>query len=111
MARTPRKVDANQPEIVEALRLAGVSTQSLAEVGDGCPDLLCGVPSMTFILEVKMPGEEFSPRQRTWHRYWTGPSHVVRSIEEALDVAALYKRYGKILQRALAKEARAEGEG
>ena len=41
MRRRPR-VDANQAEIVAALRAAHCSVQSLASLGDGAPDLLVG---------------------------------------------------------------------
>ena len=38
------RVDRNHSEIVDALRQAGASVQSLVKVGDGCPDLLVGAP-------------------------------------------------------------------
>lgn len=36
------RVDANQPEIVRALRDIGASVVSLANVGQGCGDILVG---------------------------------------------------------------------
>ncbi len=36
----PKRVDDNQREIVKALRAVGACVQSLAEIGQGCPDLL-----------------------------------------------------------------------
>ena len=40
--RRAGKIDANQPEIVAALRDAGCSVLSLAQLGGGVPDLLIG---------------------------------------------------------------------
>jgi hypothetical protein len=42
--RRASKVDANQREVVAALRGAGASVQLLHAVGEGCPDLLVGIP-------------------------------------------------------------------
>ena len=36
------RVDANQPEIVKALRGVGATVQHLHKVGQGCPDLMVG---------------------------------------------------------------------
>lgn len=91
-----KKVDANHGAIVSALRKLGCRVQSLAEVGDGCPDLLVGVASVSgrrlVVLEVK-DGSRF-PSERTltaaeeaWHRLWAGfPVHVVESVEQAVSL-------------------------
>jgi hypothetical protein len=42
LMRRAAKIDANQPQIVEALRKAGATVHSLAAVGNGIPDLLVG---------------------------------------------------------------------
>ena len=51
--RRAAKVDANQAEIVQALRQIGAVVQSLAAVGNGCPDLLVGYRNRLFLLELK----------------------------------------------------------
>jgi hypothetical protein len=51
--RRAAKVDANQREVVAALRGAGASVQLLHAVGEGCPDLLVGYKGLTMLLEVK----------------------------------------------------------
>jgi hypothetical protein len=51
--RRAAKVDANQTEIVQALRQIGAVVQSLAAVGNGCPDLLVGYRNRLFLLELK----------------------------------------------------------
>ena len=85
--RRAAKIDANQPEIVAALRAAGYYVQSLAAVGHGFPDLLaCKKSGAIMLLEVKMPGERLTPDERNWHAVFPGPVFVVHSIEEALAI-------------------------
>ena len=94
------KIDANQPEIVAALRKAGATAQSLAAIGQGVPDLLvCYAPPGGFgapssrptlhLLEVKdgrkVPSARLlTPDQVAWHAKWGGPVAIVESVEDAL---------------------------
>ena len=94
MGRVAAKIDANQPEIVDALRALGCSVQSLASVGDGCPDLLIGVANVWFLIEVKMPGELLNPRQKRWHAEAMGRTHLARTVDEALTIAKKYIAWG-----------------
>ena len=80
------KVDANQREIVAALRKAGVSVLSLASVGDGCPDLLASIRGKVTLLEVKKPGEKLRQSQVDFVAKWDPhcPIWVVESVDDAL---------------------------
>lgn len=83
------KIDANQKQIVTALRQIGCSVQSLAVVGRGVPDLLVGHRGRNYLLELKDGSKPASARKLTedqvaWHRNWRGQIVVVKSIEEAL---------------------------
>jgi len=85
------KVDANQGEIVRALRAVGAIVQVLSDVGKGCPDLLVGFKGMNFLIEVKdgnkVPSaRKLTPDQETWHRIWKGQVAVVKDTAEALAV-------------------------
>lgn len=91
MARRAAKVDANHGEIVDGLRAMGVSVQSLAAVGNGCPDLLCGFRTVNVLLEVKTGNEKLNAVQKPWHREWKGTAHVVWSLADAIQVM---KHYG-----------------
>lgn len=88
--RRAAKTDANQPQIVAALRNVGATVQSLAAVGDGVPDLLVGFQGCTLLLEVKDGSRKKSERQLTddqtlWHTDWRGgPCIVVNNVDEAL---------------------------
>jgi Holliday junction resolvase len=90
--RRAAKVDDNQAEIVKALRQAGATVQSLAEVGNGVPDLLIGFRGVTVLMEVKdgskVPSKRsLTPMQVTWHQAWNGGTlSVVNDVEAALRV-------------------------
>lgn len=95
MSRRAAKVDSNHPAVVDALRAFGCSVQSLAEIGNGCPDLLCGVNGHNFLLEVKdgslVPSARLlTPDQKRWHTDWRGRVHLAETIEQALAIAAHY---------------------
>ena len=86
------KIDANQPEIVKALRKVGATVQSLAATGDGVPDLLVGYQGNTYLIEVKdgskVPSaRKLTPDQEVWHEKWTGGTlRIANSIEDALNI-------------------------
>lgn len=87
----PKRIDANQPVIVKALRKLGASVQTLHEVGRGCPDILVGFRSSNYLLEVKDGAKPPSKRKLTddemkWHAEWNGTVYVVESIEQAMEV-------------------------
>lgn len=90
--RRAAKVDANQPEIVAALRAAGATVISLAACGSGIPDLLVGHAGKTALIEVKdgsLPPSkrQLTPDQLKWHGEWTGGTlAVVCDVESALRV-------------------------
>ena len=84
--RRAARIDANQSEIVDALRSAGAQVQSLAAVGRGVPDLLVGFRGRLFLFEVKQPGAALTPDEARWHGQWGDmPLFVVRSVDEALE--------------------------
>lgn len=81
------RTDANQRDIIAALKKAGASVTSLHRVGGGVPDLLIGHQGRNLLAEVKLPNEASSKlngTQERWHEEWRGSVHVVRSSQEAL---------------------------
>ena len=88
--RRAAKVDANHSAIVAELRRQGASVQSLAMVGDGCPDLLVGYGGVNALMEIKDEDQPASKRrlnyqQALWHAYWKGPVLLVESPEDAIQ--------------------------
>jgi hypothetical protein len=93
--RRAAAVDANQAEIVRALRGVGCSVSLLHGVGGGVPDLLVGRDKVTFLIEVKDGSKPPSARvltqcQKDWWNTWRGAMPVVvTSVEEALAVVGV----------------------
>lgn len=90
MARRAAAVDANQSDIIDALRKAGASVQPLHGVGMGCPDILVGFRGANLLMEIKDGDKVPSARKLTewqekWHILWEGQVAVVTSKEEALQ--------------------------
>lgn len=86
--RRAAKIDANQEQIVSALRAAGASVQSLATVGNGVPDLLVGIRGKTILMECKDGQQPPSKRRLTedqikWHGAWNGGTLCVVDGPEA----------------------------
>ena len=89
--------DANEPEIVAALRAAGASVWPLDEP----LDLLVGYRGRDYLLEVKLPlgpngGESHSvpnDKQKRFMLTWRGQRPtVVRSIDDALAAVGCVER-------------------
>ena len=95
--RRAAKVDANQQKIVEILRSAGATVQSLAAIGHGCPDLLVGWGRKTLLMEIKdgskVPSaQKLTEDQIKWHGAWMGdPLAVVDGPEAALRMLGVLK--------------------
>lgn len=88
------RVDANQAEIVRALRACGASVQPLNAVKAGCPDLLCGYKGVNYLLECKdgtkpESARQLTPHEDAWHRRWKGHVVTVTSVAEALRVCRI----------------------
>ena len=95
--RRAAKIDANQEQVVQALRAAGAVVQTLAAVGKGVPDLLVGYQGKTLLLEVKDGSKPPSERRLTedqikWHGAWRGgPLAIVDGPEAALRMLGAIK--------------------
>lgn len=91
------KIDANQEAVVTALRTAGATVQSLANVGKGVPDLLVGYKGQTMLMEIKDGFKAPSARllnkdQLRWHGNWKGGAlAVVDSPDAALRMIGVIK--------------------
>lgn len=89
--RYAARIDANQTQIVSALRAAGATVQSLSAVGQGCPDLLVGYQGKNILMELKDGKKPPSERKLTsdqivWHSEWKGVVFLVTSVNEALQL-------------------------
>jgi len=78
------KVDQNQKAIVAAFRAYGWSVTSLAQVGRGCPDLVCGRNGLNLLVEVKRANGKETPDEVTWREAWRGKVCTVRTVEDVM---------------------------
>jgi hypothetical protein len=81
-----RRVDANHEVIVEAFRKMGWSVQSLAEVGNGCPDLIVGKHFQNLLVEIKGPKGIVTMDQMQWAANWKGSMRLVRTVADVEQV-------------------------
>lgn len=89
--RKAARTDGNQAAIVDALRKAGASVQSLAALGKGVPDLLICYRNTLFLVELKNPKQKPSKRKLTsdqisWHSTWKGTIYVAETAEQVFAV-------------------------
>lgn len=77
------RTDANQREIVEALRARGVSVAITSNVGNGFPDLVCAWQGRTVLIECKRSEKEkLTPDQVRFFQAWRGKwARVSNSVE------------------------------
>jgi hypothetical protein len=93
--RRAARRDANEAEIIAALRAVGATVQQLS--GEDVPDLLVGFRGVDHLMEIKRPlgprgghaegikHVSLTPDQAKWHAAWRGrPPVVVRTVDEAL---------------------------
>lgn len=79
--RRAAKVDANQAEIVKALRAIGATVYNIKEP----VDLLVGFRRKTIALEVKKPGDyKLTPQQRQFFATFNGEAYIVQGVADAL---------------------------
>lgn len=95
--RRAARTDDNQKEIVDALRKAGWSVQSIASMGGGVPDLLIGrggkngQGGLNLLLEIKDGRKPPSKRmltedEREWHEKWNGNVRIVERLDDISDL-------------------------
>jgi Holliday junction resolvase len=88
------RVDANQQEIVKALRSVGAYVRVITQ-GDGLPDLLVGYRGVTLLMEVKdgskpPSAQKLTEAEQKFFDEWTGGALIkVTSVEDV--IAALRK--------------------
>jgi Holliday junction resolvase len=80
--RRTGKVDANQSEVVAALRKVGASVVSLANCGNGIPDLLVGYRGVNYLIEVKTQAGRLTEDQKEFKKAWNGSSVIVAKTAE-----------------------------
>lgn len=89
--RRAARVDANQVEIVTAMRAVGAVVRVITQ-GDGLPDLLVGYRNHTVLMELKDGAKPASKRrlteaeQKFFDEWRGGRLEIVTSVDQALDI-------------------------
>ena len=91
------KIDSNHTEIVDQLFLCGCSVQSMATIGNGCPDILVGYKGNNYVFEIKTAKGRLNKRQERWFNQWIGQKDIIRNIYEAINIIGVDSDYGKSL--------------
>lgn len=89
MSRYARRADANQSEIVAALRAAGATVQHLHTVGAGCPDILVGYQGRNYLIEIKTEDGTLTDAQVEFIGEWRGHVDVATTPEQALGAIGI----------------------
>lgn len=87
----PKRTDANQGEIVDALRAVGATVTSTHMIGGGFPDLYVGYRGDNYLLEVKDGSKppsrrKLTPDEEKWHSECQGYVEIVNDANEALYI-------------------------
>ena len=81
MRRYANRRDANEPEIVEALRKVGASVMQLNEF-----DLLVGFRGNDYKIEIKAAKGKLTDSQKKFDEWNGSPLYICRTIDEAMGV-------------------------
>lgn len=86
-----RKVDANQKQIVDALRkIPGVSVFSTHTIGKGVPDIVVGYCGLNYLFEIKdgykAPSQQkLTPMEVRFFETWKGQVKVATCLDDILN--------------------------
>jgi Holliday junction resolvase len=86
-----KKIDRNQPDLVNKLRQVGCTVFVTSSVGRGFPDLVVGIKGFNFLFEVKEGAltasrKKLTPDEQRFFDTWKGKVHKVESFEEILNI-------------------------
>lgn len=94
-----RRVDANQAEIVGALRRLGCSVLDLSRAGRGCPDALVGYGGLSILAEIKTEKGKLNERQREFLNQWTGGCYLLRTVDDCAELANTLRRWHQAIRK------------
>jgi hypothetical protein len=97
LTRYASRIDANQPEIVDAFRKLGCSVKLSHGVGAGWPDTAVGFGGLTLLVEIKSGKGKLNDRQLEWLEDWTGGHYVVRNLDDVERLVSMVRGWHRIL--------------
>ena len=90
--RRAARIDANQNEIVAALRgIPGCKVWITSMVGNGGPDFVIGWMRVNYLIELKdgdkPPSKRrLTPDEKKFHAQWSGQIAVAETFEDCLQI-------------------------
>lgn len=86
----PRRTDANQTQIVDALRQMGATVFVTSSIGRGFPDIVMSYKGTNYLIEIKDGAKPKSQQKLTkaeeeFHDKWQSTVQIMRSVDEAVD--------------------------
>lgn len=93
--RRDAKRDANEDTIVDTFVALGCTVKKISDAS-GFPDLVVlidGATDKLALVEVKMPGEHLTSRQKIFHRWWPGKIHIAYTESDAVTIYRYYKGF------------------
>ena len=91
--RRRARIDANQTEVVQALRKIGAMVAVTARLGNGFPDLAVAYRGKWFLMEVKdgtlaPSARKLTDEEKKFHAEYAkqAPVYVVDSVDDAIRV-------------------------
>jgi len=81
--------DANHAAIVATFRVCGCSVLDLANIGDGCPDILIGRNGVNVLVEIKNGSKpQLTEPEEKFYGDWKGRVEIIRDQHAAANLAA-----------------------
>lgn len=86
-----KKIDTNQPALVEQMRKLGMSVFVTSMVGNGFVDVVAGYRGINHLFEIKDPSKppskrKLTPDEEIFHNTWKGKVHKVETIDDVLSI-------------------------
>jgi len=100
LPRYAARIDANQPEIVEAFRAAGCDVLHTHQLGKGAPDLFVAFSGIWLAIEVKAQHGKLTEAQETLYSGLKTRPRIVRDLEDVQITVETLKRWTDAIWRA-----------
>ena len=89
--RRDAKRDANEENLIDVFESMGCAVAKVNS-DTGFPDLVVHVaPYQTALVEVKMPGERLTTKQKLFHASWPGRIHMAYTTTDAIEIVKFYR--------------------
>lgn len=85
------KIDLNQTDIVNNLRKCGFSVLSLANLGNGAPDICVGAFGNNYLFEIKQEKKKLTKDEHKFHESWNGQVAIIYNTEDAIKKINKYR--------------------